>query len=174
MRSFIDTAVRHGRAYSPLVTYNTWFTYGTAIDEASMRHEMDAAADLGVELFVVDAGWYKAGDDPGDFTTGIGVWEADTDRFPSGLGALSDHAHALGMKFGIWVEPERVDIRTVGRAGLARERWLATQAGRYDPAKTNARADSAQICLASSSVAAMMMSRSMPMPSPGLRPETEA
>jgi len=149
MGAFVDNAVRHGRAYSPLVTYNTWFTYGTAIDESSMLHEMDAAADLGVELFVVDAGWYKAGNDPGDFTTGIGVWEADTDRFPSGLGALSDHAHALGMKFGIWVEPERVDLRTVGRAGLARERWLAMQGGRYDPSKTNAQADSAQICLAS-------------------------
>ena len=65
-----------------------------------------------------------------DFTTGIGVWEADPDRFPSGLSALSDHAHELGMKFGIWVEPERVDLKTVGKAGLAKERWLATQSGR--------------------------------------------
>ena len=53
------------------------------------------------------------------------------------------------MKFGIWVEPERVDLLTVGRAGLAKERWLATQAGRYDPAKQNAEANSAQVCLAS-------------------------
>ena len=126
-RVFINSAVRHGRSYSPLVTYNTWFAYGTDINEASMIHEMDAAADLGVELFVVDAGWYEAGSDPSDFTTGIGVWEADPDRFPSGLSALSDHAHTLGMKFGIWVEPERVDLKTVGKAGLARERWLATQ-----------------------------------------------
>ena len=60
-RVFIDSAVRQGRPYSPLVTYNTWFSYGTAINEESMIHEMDAAADLGVELFVVDAGWYKSG-----------------------------------------------------------------------------------------------------------------
>ncbi len=115
-----------------------------------MIHEMDAAADLGVELFVVDAGWYKASADPSDFTTGIGVWEADADRFPSGLSALSDHAHALGMKFGIWVEPERVDLQTVGRAGLAKERWLATQAGplRSGEDKTPS-ANSAQVCLAS-------------------------
>ena len=148
-RVFIDSAVRQGRPYSPLVTYNTWFSYGTAINEESMIHEMDAAADLGVELFVVDAGWYRAGSDPSDFTTGIGVWEADADRFPSGLSALSDHAHELGMKFGIWVEPERVNLQTVGKAGLAKERWLATQSGRYDPAKTNATANAAQLCLSS-------------------------
>ena len=147
-RIFIDSAIRHGRPYTPLVTYNTWFHYGTAIDEESAAHEIDAAADLGVELFVLDAGWYKAGTDPWDFTTGIGVWEADADRFPSGLAALSDLAHDRGLKFGIWVEPERVDLRTVGKPGLARDRWLATAAGRYDPSKRNADADSAQICLA--------------------------
>ena len=158
-RVFINSAVRHGRSYSPLVMYNTWFAYGTDINEASMIHEMDAAADLGVELFVVDAGWYRAGSDPSDFTTGIGVWEADPDRFPSGLSALSDHAHTLGMKFGIWVEPERVDLKTVGKAGLARERWLATQSGRYDPAKTNATADSAQLCLASTEAREWILGR---------------
>jgi len=149
IRVFIDRAIRHGRPYSPLVTYNTWFQYGTAIDEESMTREIGSAADLGVELFVVDAGWYKAGDDPWDYTTGIGVWETDTDRFPSGLAALSDLAHSRGMKFGIWVEPERVDLKTVGKAGLARERWLATQNGLYDPAKRNADVNSAQVCLAS-------------------------
>jgi alpha-galactosidase len=147
-RGFIDRAIRHGRPYSSLVTYNTWFQYGTAIDEESMNHEIDAAADLGVELFVVDAGWYKAGTDPYDFTTGIGVWEADSERFPSGLAALSDRAHERGMKFGLWVEPERVDLQTVGKTGLARDRWLAMQGGRYDPAKRNSMATSAQICLA--------------------------
>jgi alpha-galactosidase len=148
MGVFIDRAIRRGRPYNHLVTYNTWFQYGTAIDEGTLASEIDAAADLGVELFVVDAGWYKAGSDPTDFTTGIGVWEADPERFPSGLAALSDRAHERGMKFGIWVEPERVDLSTVNKPGLARERWLATQRGRFDPSKRNALATFAQVCLA--------------------------
>jgi alpha-galactosidase len=146
MGAFIASAIRKGRPYSPLVTYNTWFAYGTDINEASMMAEMDSAANLGVELFVLDAGWYKTGT---DFATGLGDWEADPDRFPSGLSALSDHAHELGMKFGLWVEPERVDLQTVGRPGLARERWLATQSGRYDPSVPNSGATVAQLCLGS-------------------------
>ena len=125
MRSFVMAAVRHGRAYTPLVTYNTWFSYGTAINEESMRTEMNRRpVSASSSLSSMPAGIY--GHRSVDFTTGIGVWEADTDRFPSGLSALSDLAHELGMKFGIWVEPERVDLQTVGKAGLAKERWLAT------------------------------------------------
>jgi len=149
IRAFVMAAVRQGRPYQPLVTYNTWFAYGTAIDEGSMRAEIDSAAALGIELFVVDAGWYVTGTDPSDFTTGLGVWEEDKDRFPSGLRALSDLAHERGMKFGLWVEPERVDIHTVGKPGLARERWLAMSGGRYSPGYTNKSAPAAQICLAS-------------------------
>ena len=148
LRAFVMTAVRQGRPYSPLVAYNTWFTYGTGIDENSMRAEIESAADLGIELFVVDAGWYPSGSDPSDFTTGLGVWEEDRERFPSGLRALSDLAHERGMKFGIWVEPERVDMQTVGKPGLARERWLAMSNGRYTPDVPNRQAPAAQICLA--------------------------
>jgi hypothetical protein len=65
----------------------------------------------------------------------------DSTRFPNGLKPLSDYAHALGMKFGIWVEPERVNLATVGAPG-ADESWLATSGGNYGSD------DAAQICLA--------------------------
>ncbi len=58
LRSFIVNGLRGGRAFDPLVTYNTWYAYGAAIDEKSMRDEIDGAAALGAELFVLDAGWY--------------------------------------------------------------------------------------------------------------------
>src|SRR4029079_7410671 len=58
LRSYVLDAIRDGRPVAPLVTYNTWFAYGTEIDEPSMRAEMERAAALGVELFVIDAGWY--------------------------------------------------------------------------------------------------------------------
>jgi alpha-galactosidase len=140
---FIVNGLRAGRPLVPLVTYNTWFAYGTDINEASMLAEMDRAAALGAELFVLDAGWYPGAGvgGSGDFESGLGAWDADPDRFPNGLRALSDHAHGLGILFGLWVEPERVNLSTVGGSGVD-ERWLAQAQGAYQAAQT------AQLCLA--------------------------
>ncbi len=109
---------------------------------------MDAASAMGIEQFVVDAGWWSSinGADPTDFAHGYGTYDVDTDRFPNGLGGLSDYAHGLGLRFGVWVEPERVDRATVGKPGGAADRMLAMQDGRYDSGRTNATAVSAQVC----------------------------
>jgi len=132
LRSYALDGIRRGRPLDPLVTYNTWFAYGTEIDAASMLQEMDHAAALGAELFVVDAGWYAgtgaAG--PFDFDAGLGSWAADPIRFPNGLRPLRDHAHAIGLKFGLWVEPERVNLSLAGEPG-ASEEWLVTSGGNY-------------------------------------------
>ena len=143
LHQFIMRGIRHGRPFQPMVTYNTWFAYGVRLTEDLMVAEMDRAAALGVELFVLDAGWYLgAGDsDDFDYDSGLGTWAEDPDRFPSSLASLADYAHGLGMKFGLWVEPERVALATVGRAGLARESWLATRDGDYGASSA------AQICL---------------------------
>jgi len=143
LRSYVIDGLRNGRAFTPLVTYNTWFAYGTRIDEASMRSEIARAATMGVELFVVDAGWYTGADtrDPRDFTPGLGSWEADPERFPNGLKSLTDYAHSLGLKFGVWVEPERVNLSVVGRNGLD-ESSLAQANGSYGSDET------ALVCLA--------------------------
>jgi alpha-galactosidase len=108
-----------------------------------MRAEMDRAAALGTELFVIDAGWYAgtgaAG--PFDFDAGLGGWQADPARFPNGLAPLRDYAHGLGLKFGLWVEPERTNLSLVGPPGVE-EAWLATEGGQYGSENTG------QICLA--------------------------
>jgi alpha-galactosidase len=158
-RRFVAAALRGDRPYTPLVTLNTWFAYGTGIDEPTMIAEIQSAAALGVELFVLDAGWYRGGKDATDFTSGLGLWEADRTRFPSGLRALSARAHDLGIRFGIWVEPERVDIGTVGKPGLAREPWLAASDGRYDPAVQQSKVRAAQICLANPEARAWVLGR---------------
>jgi alpha-galactosidase len=144
LRQFVLQGIRHGRPFQPLVTYNTWFTYGTRVNEDEMVAEIDRAATLGVELFVLDAGWYLGAGETGDFDfdAGLGSWTADPDRFPSGLASLADYAHGVGMKFGIWVEPERVSLATVGRSGLAQEAWLASRGGDYGSSMNG------QICLA--------------------------
>ncbi len=148
LRRFVDEGIRQGRRFNPRVTYNTWFAYGIGVTEKAMLAEMDRAAALGVELFVLDAGWYVGGTQTSDFSTGLGAWTADARRFPSGLRALGDHARSLGMKFGLWVEPERVDTRLLNRAGFVLERGLATTGGRYNAGVKNESATAAQICLA--------------------------
>ena len=147
LQQYIANGLRQGRPIKPLVTYNTWFAYGTQMDDETVRAEMQRAASLGVELFVLDAGW-ENGVSASDFSLGLGSWIVDTKRFPSSLGPLGDYARSLGMKFGVWVEPERVDTTTVNRTGLARERYLATAGGRYNAGVKNADARTAQICLA--------------------------
>lgn len=150
LRSFIDKGVRHGRPLRADVTYNTWFTYGTFINETVLRAEMAMAAEMGIEQFVVDAGWWKDihPDDPSDFTRGLGSWAVDEDRFPAGLAALSDYAHELGMRFGVWIEPERVDLGMVFEKDLVDEQFLAKTDGRYNGGATDGDATFGQICLA--------------------------
>jgi alpha-galactosidase len=133
LHEFVMRGIRRGRPFTPLVTYNTWFVYGTTITEDAMVAEMDRAAALGIELFVIDAGWYigAGATSDYDFEAGLGTWQADPDRFPSGLASLADYAHGIGMQFGLWVEPERVALSTVDRPGLAREAWLVTRNGDY-------------------------------------------
>jgi alpha-galactosidase len=142
LRTFAIDGVRDGRAFDALVTYNTWFAYGVAIDDAAIRAEIDGAAQIGAELFVMDAGWYVGAGRLGadDFSSGLGTWQVDPSRFPDGLRTLTDYAHDRGLKFGLWVEPERVALATVNQRGLAQEPWLAKRGGTYGSA------DNAQIC----------------------------
>lgn len=87
------------------VLYNSWES--TFFD---VRHDDQVALarrarDLGVELFVVDDGWFAGRDDDHG---GLGDWRADPAKLPGGVAALAEEVHALGMRFGLWVEPESV------------------------------------------------------------------
>ncbi len=91
----------------PPVCYNTWFGVGPDISEDFLMAQADAAAELGMEYFVVDAGWY-AGCPGGDFQPGVGNWEVvDADKFPRGLEPVARYVSDRGMGFGLWFEPER-------------------------------------------------------------------
>jgi alpha-galactosidase len=102
----------------PWVMYNTWFSYGIDQDETRMKLEIDNAAEMGLEGFYLDAGWYQLSPRPtetgnADFSPGVGIWKENRTKYPAGIRALSDYCHQKGLKFGIWVEPERVDARAV-------------------------------------------------------------
>ena len=91
----------------PPISFNHWFTMANDIDEPRMMATAAAAARLGLEYFVIDAGWFDGG-----FPKGVGNWTIDTAKFPNGLKPISDFVRARGMKFGLWFEPERVDPGT--------------------------------------------------------------
>lgn len=154
-------ARRGGRGFPAFSTFNTWFTHGIRISDHEARSDMADFAALGGELFQLDAGWYPGAGarDLWDFTTGLGSWEVDAGRFPDGLGAVADRAHDLGLRFGVWVEPERVALTTVDRPGLAQERFLATVDGAYEPGVANDEAPAAQICLGDRAARAWVLER---------------
>ncbi|MBL0888785.1 glycoside hydrolase family 36 protein [Myceligenerans indicum] len=72
---------------------------------------IEAAADLGAEYYVIDAGWYD--DEFGGWWDSVGAWEPSTNRFPGGgLTAVIDRIRELGMKPGLWLEPEVIGVRS--------------------------------------------------------------
>jgi alpha-galactosidase len=77
--------------------------------EAGELAAVEAAADLGMEAFWVDASWYG---DTGDWSAEVGNWYVRTSDFPNGLRPVSDAAHARGMRFVWWIEPERARAGT--------------------------------------------------------------
>ena len=102
--------------------YNTWYSYGCDWDDETLRKEVAIAADIGAELFYIDAGWWTNNPRKGDnFSSGLGNWTESPDKFPHGLRAFADHIRDNDMHFGIWVEPERVDVRTLA-TGTWRDR----------------------------------------------------
>lgn len=67
----------------------------------------DAAASVGVERFVLDDGWFLGRRDD---TAGLGDWQVDAAVWPQGLFPLVEHVTGRGMEFGLWVEPEMVNL----------------------------------------------------------------
>lgn len=88
------------------VLYNSWEATEFNVDEAGQMALAEKAASIGVERFVMDDGWF--GERNND-RAGLGDWYPNPQKFPHGLKPLIDKVHALGMSFGLWVEPEMVN-----------------------------------------------------------------
>ncbi len=88
------------------VLYNSWYATTFNVTESGQKELATKAAKLGVELFVVDDGWF--GQRKND-RAGLGDWYVNKEKFPNGLKPLIDHVNSLGMQFGLWVEPEMVN-----------------------------------------------------------------
>jgi alpha-galactosidase len=88
------------------VIYNSWEATEFNVNEAGQIALAEKAAELGVDRFVMDDGWF--GQRKNDHA-GLGDWYANKEKFPNGLKPLIDKVHALSMDFGLWVEPEMVN-----------------------------------------------------------------
>jgi alpha-galactosidase len=88
------------------VIYNSWEATEMNVTEAGQEALAEKAAALGIDRFVMDDGWF--GQRKND-QAGLGDWYVNQEKFPHGLKPLIDRVHALGMDFGLWVEPEMVN-----------------------------------------------------------------
>ncbi|MFD8393013.1 alpha-galactosidase [Streptomyces sp. NPDC059680] len=91
------------------VLYNSWEATGFDVDAEGQLELAKVAAELGAELFVVDDGWFTGRCDD---TGGLGDWDPDPAEFPGGFDRFVEDVRALGMDFGLWIEPEGVSPRS--------------------------------------------------------------
>ncbi|MHA7861848.1 alpha-galactosidase [Tessaracoccus sp. Y36] len=107
------------------VTLNSWEAVYFNHDAGHLRRLVDRAADVGVERFVLDDGWFGARRDD---TAGLGDWVVSADAYPEGLHPLVDHVRERGMQFGLWFEPEMVNPDS--DVARAHPEWILQPAGR--------------------------------------------
>lgn len=88
------------------VHLNSWEACYFDHDEDRIAALAEAAAGVGVERFILDDGWFHNRDDD---TAGLGDWTPDPRKYPRGLAPLASRINALGMEFGLWVEPEMIN-----------------------------------------------------------------
>ncbi|MBD5083141.1 MAG: alpha-galactosidase [Clostridiales bacterium] len=88
------------------VLYNSWEATWFDVNSENQKALAEIAAKIGVELFVMDDGWFGQRKDD---HAGLGDWFVNKDKFPNGLNDLINKVNDLGMDFGIWVEPEMVN-----------------------------------------------------------------
>ena len=88
------------------ILLNSWEALSFSIDEEKIKELATNASKLGVELFVLDDGWFgKRNND----NAGLGDWTVNKEKFPNGLNEIIEYINKLGMDFGIWIEPEMVN-----------------------------------------------------------------
>ncbi len=88
------------------ILLNNWEATLMNFDEESILKIASKGKEAGVELFVLDDGWFGKRDDD---SSGLGDWYVNADKLPRGIKGLAEKIHAMGLKFGLWFEPEMVN-----------------------------------------------------------------
>lgn len=95
-----------------LTLLNNWEATYFDFDEKKLTDLFGGAKELGVDLFLLDDGWFGNKYPRSDDRAGLGDWQETKTKLPHGLGYLVEQAEAKGVKFGIWIEPEMVNPKS--------------------------------------------------------------
>ncbi len=137
-RNLHDWCRRYGLAHGDqprAVLLNSWEGAYFKFDEKTLTDMMDAAAELGLEMFVLDDGWFGNKYPRDNDKAGLGDWQANKKKVPRGIGYLADYAVAKGLRFGIWIEPEMVNAKS--ELAERHPEWIVKSPGRAIPESRN-------------------------------------
>lgn len=109
------------------VLLNNWEATYMDFTEESIIQLARKAKDIGVELFVLDDGWFGTRDDD---TQGLGDWYVNLNKLPDGISGLSRKVEELGLKFGLWIEPEMVNKNS--ELYRAHPDWILSTPDRFE------------------------------------------
>lgn len=107
---------------------NSWEGAYFSFTTETLLRMIDDAAAMGLEMFVLDDGWFGLEHPRNNDKAGLGDWEVNTNKIPEGIDYVASYAHSKGLKFGIWIESEMVNPDS----NLAREHpdWIVQSPGR--------------------------------------------
>lgn len=97
---------------SRMTLLNNWENTGFDFNQESLAQLMKDAKDLGVDMFLLDDGWFGNKYPRKDDHAGLGDWQATRSKLPGGVPALTKAAQEAGVKFGLWIEPEMVNPKS--------------------------------------------------------------
>lgn len=97
---------------SRLTLLNNWEATYFDFNESKLTALFKDAKDLGVDMFLLDDGWFGNKYPRNDDHAGLGDWQENVKKLPNGIGYLVKEAKAAGVKFGIWIEPEMVNPKS--------------------------------------------------------------
>lgn len=101
--------IRQSEQERPILL-NSWEGAYFNFDETTLLAMMDRASEVGIEMFVLDDGWFGNGENARNGAdAGLGDWQVNRQKLPNGLTFLANEAKKRNLQFGIWVEPEMVN-----------------------------------------------------------------
>lgn len=111
MHDFVNNHIVRGKWKNRVrpILLNSWEAAYFNINEKKLLRLAKAGKEAGVELFVMDDGWFG---ERNDDTSSLGDWTPNEKKLPSGIREIADKIKALGLDFGIWVEPEMVNVKS--------------------------------------------------------------
>lgn len=112
MHDFVNNHIVRGKWKNRVrpILLNSWEAAYFNINEKKLLRLAKAGKEAGVELFVMDDGWFG---ERNDDTSSLGDWTPNEKKLPGGIREIADKIKALGLDFGIWVEPEMVNVKSL-------------------------------------------------------------